>query len=308
MKKKRKFYRGVANHVYQKTIDGVHLFYTLEDCLVFFTIFAVCARSAEVQILELCLMHNHIHILAKSETLSELSRFVDHYSAWFVREYNSCVGRTGGLFTKNFGSAPKWDEKKLRSAIIYIGNNPVEKRFCKKASESRWNFLPYRSSSWPFSCKIVVRKTSYSMKKALQEVDSMERLNQPLRYAVLNRIFQKLTKDEIEQLVDYIISRYSPIDYKELELHFKSYDSMLLAMESTTGSDYDIKESRDDFSLAAFDEMMAYMETKLPRHRVRSVTTYKLDDKIALFRELQEHTSASLHQICAFLHFKVERV
>lgn len=304
MRKRRKFYRGVVNHVYQRTIDGVHLFYTVDDCLVFFTILSICARSAEVQILELCLMHNHIHILVKTETLKTLSRFVDHFSAWFVQEYNSYVGRTGKLLTKNFGSAPKWDEKRLRSAIIYVGNNPVEKKFCKKAKEYRWNFLVYRNNSWPFSCKVVMRKVSYSMRKAFQEVDSMVHLNQPLRYALLNRIFEKLSKDEKEQLVDYIISSYSPIDYEELESHFKSYESMLLAMESTTGDDYDIKESRDDFSLNAFNQMMKYMMSKLPENKVRTVTTYALDEKLSLFRELQTHTSASLHQICSFLHLK----
>ena len=84
MRKRRKFYRGVVNHVYQRTIDGVHLFYTREDCLVFFTILSVCAKSAEVQILELCLMHNHIHMIIKSETVQELSGFMDHFLSWFV--------------------------------------------------------------------------------------------------------------------------------------------------------------------------------------------------------------------------------
>ena len=142
------------------------------------------------------------------------------------------------------------------------------------------------------------------MRKAFQEVDSMVHLNQPLRYALLNRIFEKLSKDEKEQLVDYIISSYSPIDYEELESHFKSYESMLLAMESTTGDDYDIKESRDDFSLNSFNQMMKYMMSKLPENKVRTVTTYALDEKLSLFRELQTHTSASLHQICSFLHLK----
>ena len=145
------------------------------------------------------------------------------------------------------------------------------------------------------------------MKKALHEVDSMVSLNQPLKYALPNRIFKKLSKDEREQLVDYIISSYSPIDYQELESHFKSYDSMLLAMESTTGDDYDIQESRDNFSLSVFNEMMTYMESKLPRNKVRIITTYDLDDKIALFKELQENTSASIHQICSFLHIKASK-
>jgi REP element-mobilizing transposase RayT len=307
MRKRRKFYRGVVNHIYQRTIDGFQLFYTLEDCLVFFTIFSVCARSAEIQVLELCLMHNHTHILVKTETLQELVRFVDHFSAWFVQEYNSYVGRTGKLFSKSFGSAPKWDEKKLRSAIIYVGNNPVEKKFCKRALDCRWNFLAYRNNLYPFSDKLVKRNASYYMKQAFQEVNSMVRLNLPLKYAQLNRIFQKLTEAEREQLVDYIISSYSPINYEELESHFKSYDSMLLAMESTTGYDYDIQESRDDFSLKAFNEMMAYIKTKLPKSRVRTITTYTLEEKIALFKELQANTSASIHQICSFLHIKTEK-
>ena len=117
MRKRRKFHSGVVNHVYQRTVDGVQLFYCLEDYLVFYTIFSVCARSSNVQILELCLMHNHIHSLIKTETAKELADFADHFSAWFVYEYNSFAGRSGRLLKKNFGSAPKWEDKRLRSCI-----------------------------------------------------------------------------------------------------------------------------------------------------------------------------------------------
>ena len=236
--------------------------------------------------------------------MQELSRFVDHFSSWFVREYNSYVGRKGKLLKKNFGSAPKWDDKKLRSAIIYVGNNPVEKGFCRRANEYRWNFLAYRNNSCPFSQKIQLRNASNNMRKALKEIDAMVSLNLPLKYALLDRLFKNLKANEREQLIDYIISRYLPFDYDELESHFKSYDSMLYAMESTTGDDYDINESRDNFSLKVFQEMMSYMETKMPRSKVRTTIAYSLDEKIALYNELQSQTSASGQQICNFLHIK----
>ena len=306
MRKRRKFYRGVVNHVYQRTIDGVQLFYTIEDCLVFYTIFSVCAKNADIQVLMLCLMHNHIHALVKTESIQELSAFMDRSSSWFVHEYNRHVGRKGKLLKKNFGSAPKWDDKKLRSAIIYIGNNPVEKGFCARACEARWNFLAYKKDQYPFSQKILRRDASFSMRKSLEEIDSMVRLNLPLKYAQLNRIFNRMVENEREQLIDYIISSYLPFDYDELELRFKSFDSMLYAMESTTGYDYDINESRDNFSLKAFEEMMSYMETKMSGDRIRIITTYDLDEKIALYKELQSHTSASIQQICSFLHLKTE--
>lgn len=307
MKKKRKFYHGAINHVYQRTIDGVHLFYCREDCLVFFTILSVCARNDGVKVLELCLMHNHIHILIEADTLQRLSHFVDHYTAWFVREYNTFTGRTGKLFKKNFGSAPKWEEKRLRSAIIYIGNNPVEKHFCRKAAESRWNFLAYGFDASPFSEPLVKRKASHELKKTLKEVETMVALNLPLKYSQLIRLAGKLSVREREQFTDYVISQYSVIDHKGLVSYFKSYDAMLAAMSVTTGDDYDIKERRDDFSLESFSEMTEYLQGRMERYEIGKVVALPLDAKVRLCDELQKHTNATCRQICKFLHIREKR-
>ena len=304
MRKRRKFFSGVVNHIYQRTIDGSQLFYCIEDYLVFYTIFSVCAKSAGISPLILCIMHNHFHFLVETENRNELSNFIDHFTAWYVREYNHHVGRTGKLLKKNFGSAPKWEEKKLRSCIIYIGNNPVEKQFCKRAQDYRWNFIAYAKSSNPFSEKILKRRISHNLSKALKEVDVMHSLNLPLKYAQIIRLTKKFNDIELEQFTDYVISRYLPFDYNKLISYFKSYESMLLAMESTTGDEFDIAESRDSFSLKSFNEMMKPMETKMPRHQIRTITTLSVDDKIDLYKELQKHTSATGQQICHFLHIK----
>ena len=304
MRKRRKFYRGVVNHVYQRTCDGFHLFYTIEDCLVFYTIFSVCARSSPVQVLQLSIMHNHIHSMIRTDTVRELSQFMDRSSSWFAREYNFFVGRSGRLLKKNFGSAPKWDEKKIRSAIIYVGNNPVENGFCSTASESRWNFLAYAVSSNPFSKSLVKRNASYEMKKALKEVDIMVQLNLPLKYAQLIRMTRNLSKEEMEQFVDYVIVSYLPFDYEELVSHFKSFEDMMTAMDSTTGSEYDLKEGRDVFSLTAFNEIKYSLEHIMPRHEIRKVTVLPSEQKMKLIHDLQKQTSASEQQICDFLHIK----
>lgn len=304
MRKRRKFYCGAVNHVYQRTVDGIQLFYCDIDCLVFFTILAVCSRSSGIHILEICLMHNHIHLLIQAEIMHELSHFMDHCTAWFVREYNSFIGRSGKLFKKNYGSAPKWDEKKLRSAIIYIGNNPVEKHFCKNAEEFRWNFLSYGLSDNPFSEPLIKRKASQDLRKAIKEVDLMSSLNLPLKYAQLMRMTKKLSEKEYEQFIDYVINTYSPIDYKKLASHFKSYESMLHAMSSTAGNDFDIKESRDDFSLQAFREMVRYIDKRTPSDAIRRITVLPLGEKIKLYNELILNTTANGKQICKFLHIK----
>ena len=302
MRKRRKFYRGVVNHVYQKTCDGFQLFYTIEDCLVFYTIFSVCVHSSPVQALQLSIMHNHFHSMLCADSIQDLSDFMDRCSSWFAREHNLFAGRSGRLLKKNFGSAPKWDQKKLRNAIIYIGNNPVEKGFCRTARESRWNFLAYAVSSNPFSKPLIKRNVSYEMKKVLKEVDTMVRLNLPLKYSRLIRMTKNLSYEELQQFIDYVIVSYQPFDYDDLISNFQSYEAMMAAMDSTTGSEYDIKETRDVFSLTVFHQIMEYLEKKMPRHEIRKVTALPLEKKVELLNELKVHTSASESQICDFLH------
>ena len=285
----------------------MHLFYCIEDCLVFYTIFSVCARSADILISGLCLMHNHVHLLAKTENVQTLSAFVDHYTSWYVHEYNTFAGRKGKLFKKNFGSAPKWDEKKLRSAIIYVGNNPVEKHFCKRAIQYRWNFLAYRYSNHPFSEKLDKKKASRELNRVLKEVDVMSDLNLPLKYAQLTRMTRKLSDKELEQFVDYVICAYSPFDYEEASSHFKSFESMLEAMDSTTGDDFDIKEPRDSFSIDSFNQMIRYLQVSIKRSDIRKLTTLPMEKKIEVYHKLNMHTSASPSQICNFLHIKPKK-
>lgn len=307
MGRKRKFYKGALNHVYQRAIDGVQLFYNDEDCLVFYSIFSVCARGDNIKALELCIMHNHVHVLIDTENVHELSLFMDRVSAWFVRAYNCRHGRKGQLLKKSFGSAPKWEDKKKRSTAIYIGNNPVEKRFCRYAEEYRWNFLAYAKSDHPFSDPIKSTKSSQNLKRFIKIVDSLIELNLPLRYSLLHTFRSQLNAKEYEQLVDHAISGYLPFDFDALFSLFKSYDDMILAMHSTTGSEYEIKEDRDDFSLASFMEMMRYMQGHYSDDFVAKMISLPLEDKFKLVSELQAHTSASNHQICKFLHIRLEK-
>ena len=305
MKRRRRFYPDVINHVYQRTVGGVHLFYTKEDALVFLSILSVCVRSSDVRVLELCIMHNHIHMLVIATTFKELSSFMDRCTSWFVRVYNIEHGRKGPLLKKNFGSAPKWDGKKQRSAIIYIGNNPVEKNFCEYAEDFRWNFLVYAKSPCPFSEPIVMRKASSVLKSALQAVDNMIEQNVPLKYASLDFYKSRLSAREYEQLVDYIISSYLPFDFEELLSRFKSYEDMMMAMHATTGSEYDLKEVRDDFSSISFSEMMHFVRNNYSDEYIRKMISMSLEEKFALASALKKHTNASSSQIIKFLHIPI---
>ena len=139
----RKFSADGVMHIYQRTRSGFNLFYSLEDFLVFYTIVSVQAQKFNILLWEMCLMIDHIHLLASCGKLNQLSEFISSYTSLFVREFNLHIGRSGPLFEGPYGSACKIDMKKIRSTIIFIFNNAVEKKLCESAQEYRWNFLRY---------------------------------------------------------------------------------------------------------------------------------------------------------------------
>ena len=302
--RERRFKRNICNHVYQRTIDRFNIFYDTIDYLVYFTIFCVCASKYKVIVRGLCLMIDHIHMLVTSASREVLSKFVSNVTSVFVREYNSSLNRKGPLFEKRFGSAPKVDKKRLMSAIIYLGNNPVEKQICSKAELYQWNFLAYMVSSHPFSAPMP-DKVSENLDTALGVIDWCHASGKYLNHALLQNLWKKLSDQEQRQLADYIIVKYNVIDYVGLKSYFGSYEQIVLSMQSTTGSEYDLKEYADKSSDVIYHEMKRRISEYIPG-MCRKVITLPLNLKRELFRYLKSCTGATHNQIRKFLHLKDE--
>lgn len=304
MRKRRKFYGGVVNHVYQRATSGNNLFYGYEDFLTFFTIVSVSVRSSQVKVIAMTLMYNHFHTLIVAESMCQLSDFMNHACSWFAREFNHFTGKSGQLLKKNFGSAPKWNDKDVRTAINYVGNNPVEKKICTRPEQYRWNFLQYAVTPNPFSEPLVLRRASKRMKRAVKEIVSMSQLNLPLKFTMIRRLFKGLNDVEIEQLVDFIITEYNFIDYETAISYYGSYSKMLEAMNSNTGNEYDIREEWDPDSDLTYQNMVEYVQNTIPDmpvSRVSSLPDVEKQKLAGVFASM----SATPRQIARFLHLSV---
>lgn len=305
--KKRRFIPGECMHVYQRTIGGFNIFYDREDFIVFYTIFAVVARAYDIVVLELCMMIDHVHMLLSSESMEEISGFVRHYTSLFVRVYNDAIGRKGPLFHKSFGSAPKKGSKKIRSTIVYIGNNPVEKSLSSSAEKYRWNFLAYIGNAHPFSEQKPLSECSVRLRNAMKEVKKSSDAGNFLSYAQTRRMFRKLSAGECEILTDYIIMVYYPFDNDLLLSFYESKEDMMHAMKSTAGSDYDIKEMYNSGTDLIYQDMLEVVDD-LMAGPLRTVTIMPADMKFELAGHLKSRTNASDVQISKFLHMKIRRV
>lgn len=306
MTQKRIRLEGVVNHCYQRTIDGFLAFYTTIDCLVFFTIVCLAAAKHGVKIVKVCIMPDHFHLSVVFSRAEDLSAFMCQITRDYSAAFNKRCNRQGPLFQSPYGNAPKTGEKKIRTNLIYVDNNPVERMLTSVAEDYRWNFLAYAESRWPFSEPVIKRQASGAMKKAMSLVAARHNSRKPLSYSMLRSIFKSLDNRERRQLVDYAISTYSVIDYQESLKYFKSFQDMLLATHSTTGSEHDIKEEfhgrRDD----VYAQISGLLQKNGLVKDVHEVVSLPLARKKELLRFLQGKTQATRRQLHCYLHLPPE--
>lgn len=299
---KRTIVPEAVHHIYQRTVDGVLLFYTVRDHLVHFSVFSVCARRYGIKVLGFCQMPDHLHLSVRPSRRDQMSGFMKESAICFVKEYNSSIGRSGPILESCFGSAPKIKDKRVRENVVYLYNNPVERGLCMMAEDYQWNFLAYAWSDHPFSEPFIYRRASWKMKKAVRMLKDCCKSGNYLRYHFLDSLFEELDQRETAQLIDMIINLYQFIDYNAALSYYGSMEKMLSAIHSNTGTEHDIREVFDAGTDRVYIKM-AQLIRKGGRYRnVREVTVAPVKEKIRLFREIQARTGATGRQIAKFLH------
>ena len=261
---KRIFYnnRGVA-HIYQRGLNMSVLFYSVKDVLVFYTLLYKYKNKHGIRVLGVVCMYNHYHVLIIARSQATISRFMCEFESAYSREFNKSVGIKGPLIKRAYGLSNKYEEKKQRDAAAYLYNNPVEKHLSIRAVDYRWNFLAYAKSDHPCSNKLILRKASVQMRRCLQEIDAIIKLGSFINYDFLKKWFQVLSRNEINQLIDYIIIKFKVVDYDGLIGLYGSYEKMLISFDSNTGSEHDFKEEYSEKSYKPYISLMAKLTNEL---------------------------------------------
>lgn len=301
----RVFKVGALHHIYQRTVDGYLIFYSVRDYLVLFTLICTVARKYDIVVLGVCFMCDHVHILVKAPSKKAFSSFVREYTCRFARQRNVHYHRKGQFFRHRFGSAPKVNEKKARTAIAYLYNNPVEKKLCLEADDFRWNFLKYAFDSHPFSEKVHLDRVRRPLRRSLEEVRLLRKEDTPLTYPIIDRIVNGLTVKEIQQLADYIVTAYNCIDYDGVSSYYDDFKTMLVAIHSNTGSEYQIREVVTPDSDEIFLKMQSTIRQFSVYQDMTNVLSLPDSEKRKIAWLLASETGASPIQISKFLHMSL---
>ena len=305
--KRRILIKNIVTHCYQRAAGGGLLFYSYSDYLVFFTGYCLYAKKHEVQVLSLCQMPDHVHDSLVVKNPSQLGSFKRDFNTWFSKVHKPLCHCEGPLLESPYGSAVKMGDKKARSNLIYVGNNPVERRLTAKAEDYRWNYLAYACSNHPFSKPLVLRESSWPLRKAIAEVNAQFRAGKPMVYAQLQRLFKPLSPDEGQQLTDYIISTYNVIDYAAAIRFFDSYENMVNSMHANTGSEYDINEPFIGKSDAHYSKMAKIIMRELNPADIHDILGLSVEDKFQIFQLLRKHSNAMGEQIAKYLRMPLKK-
>lgn len=299
---KRKVIEGEVHHIYQKTNDGVLIFYSLRDYLVFFTIYCTFADKLDVTVLALCPMPDHLHNACRFMNGEQMVKFVQMYTHCFSREWNKSRSRKNPLFQKRFGSAVKLGNKAVRTTLNYNYNNPVERKITIKAEEYRWNFLKYFKNSNPYSKPLVESAASAKLRNALKDVRTLHKRGEWVRYAQLDLWMKGLSSDEVQQLADYIITTWNVIDYVGAVSYYGDYDAMIRSFHDNTGGEYDIREDKDSYSDAVYADCTRILMKAGIISSVREIPGLSLYRKLEAYKLLSARTASKPKQICKYLH------
>ena len=299
---RRKFYIEGFEHIFQHAIDYRLLFYSTADRLVFYTIFSVMSFKYGIIVLALALMFNHFHCLINAASSKVMALFIGTVTSTFAHAFNRDIGRKCSIFQKAYGNAVKSSDKKIRTCIAYNYNNSVEKGLFGRAEDDRWNLLAYLKSDHPFSAPIELDRASKHLRSALKEVDSYVKDHAYLNYPTIRRLFKKISAKEREQLIDYIISRYLPIDKDTLLSFYKGYDEMVMAINSNTGSEYDIHEEYNNDSDTIYTQMLELIGMSSFVAKPNAVIMAEDEKKRQIARVLKQRTGAKDYQIARVLH------
>lgn len=241
---------GCTHHVYSKAVGGNIIFYSSRDCIYYITLYYHLARRYGIVTRAFGIMPNHVHSNEEAPSEDAFFNFQRDLTRVYTKGYNSEHKRTGRLFLKPFGFAPKTVGKRVRDNLAYIVNNPVVGKLSKNIDSYRWNLMAYRNTDHPFSEKIILSKASYKFRRSLARLQYYYDNGIPLNYACQRQLFDGLSSKEAAQLTDRIIFIHNFLDYKAMaEFYQGSFENVVTAITANSGSEHDIQEDFEDYSV-----------------------------------------------------------
>lgn len=117
---------------------------------------------------------------------------------------------------------------------------------------------------------------------------------------MLENLFGNLEESELQQIHDYIVSRYNFLNYNSMKSCFSDWESALSLIESTQGSEYDLNEDYEDYS--KYVKMLDIMKQLGYNSDCQTIDTLTDEDIKTITLRIYGILNPPRKQVLKFLH------
>ncbi len=129
---------GYPHHITQRGNRRQDVFFVDGDYEHYLELLREWCGKENIEIWAYCLMTNHVHLIVKPETNSNLSKAIGEVHRRYTRMINFRENWKGYLWQGRFASFPM-DEDWLLRAAAYVELNPVKAGLVDNAWDYRWS-------------------------------------------------------------------------------------------------------------------------------------------------------------------------
>jgi putative transposase len=140
---------GHTYHVLNRGNGGATVFHKDGDYSAFLQLLVSAKAKFPVNVLGLCLMPNHFHLVVQPETQAALSAFMQWWMTSHVRRYHQHYQSHGHVWQGRFKSFPIQQDGHLLTVLRYVLRNPVRAGLCTKVMDWPWSSLRWPHLSDP---------------------------------------------------------------------------------------------------------------------------------------------------------------
>lgn len=135
---------GVCYHLINRGNNRATVFHTRAEYAAFVDLFMAAQVRVRLDLLAVCLMPNHFHIVARSASAHGISRWMH----WLLTTHTSRIRRdqesTGRIWQGRFKAFPIQQDGHLLTVMRYVERNALRAGLVRHARDWEWSSLAWR--------------------------------------------------------------------------------------------------------------------------------------------------------------------
>lgn len=183
-------------HVMVQGINKSYIFKYDDEAKEYMSLLYKIKKDYELDIITLCIMKNHAHLVVKVLKTVELGAYMKRVNLSYSIFYNKKYNRVGYVFRDRYKSQEIYSIKQLYTCIRYVYNNPIKAGLCLNPKD--YPYLKYDDNLYE---NIKEFDDSFKLIEYENDIDVKEIIEQ---YIQENDLNINKSREDMGKLIKYL--------------------------------------------------------------------------------------------------------